>query len=245
MIDLWTVYIHENKINGKKYVGITSGSVNRRWKNGYGYSRKLPIGKAIEKYGWDNFNHKIVAEGLDEVSAKEMERNLIESLKTQNREFGYNLTDGGDGINGYKHSDSTRKKLSEAAQRQNRYGERNPNYGHKWSDEKRNQLSEARKKENLSQETLKKMSDAASKRMKEANPFKGKHHTEEVKRIISERQSRPVLMFDLDGNFIREYSSIINAAKDNGICKVAISNCCRGITKTSGGYIWKYKDSKI
>ena len=87
------------------------------------------------------------------------------------------------------------------------------------------------------------MSENASKRIGELNPFSGKHHTEQTKQIISKAQSRAVLMFDLDGNLIREYNSIVSAAKDNNICKVAISNCCRGLAKTSGGYIWKYKDN--
>lgn len=87
------------------------------------------------------------------------------------------------------------------------------------------------------------MSESTSKRVGELNSFFGKHHTEQTKQIISKVQSRAVLMFDLEGNLIREYNSIINAAKDNNICKVAISHCCRGLTKTSGGYIWKYKDN--
>ena len=70
VIDLWTVYIHTNLINGKKYVGITSNPVKKRWRNGYGYSENLPIGRAIRKYGWENFDHEIIADNLDEDDAK-------------------------------------------------------------------------------------------------------------------------------------------------------------------------------
>jgi len=38
----WQVYIHINKINNKKYVGITSEKdPNKRWKNGLGYKRQI------------------------------------------------------------------------------------------------------------------------------------------------------------------------------------------------------------
>ena len=243
MIDLWTVYIHTNLINGKKYVGITSNFVKKRWRNGYGYSENLPIGRAIRKYGWENFEHEIVADNLDEDDAKKMEQELIKSFNTTDDRYGYNVTAGGDGIRGFKHSEASRAKLSEKARQLERSGERNPNYGHKWSEEQRKEASITHKRENLSSETLKKMSENASKRIGELNSFYGKHHTEQTKQIISKAQSRAVLMFDLDGNLIREYNSIVSAAKDNNICKVAISNCCRGLAKTSGGYIWKYKDN--
>ena len=243
VIDLWTVYIHTNLINGKKYVGITSNPVKKRWRNGYGYSENLPIGRAIRKYGWENFDHEISADNLDEDDAKKMEQELIKSYNTTDDKYGYNVTVGGDGIKGFKHSEASRAKLSEKARQLERFGERNPNYGHKWSKEQRERAAITHKRENLSPETLKKMSESTSKRVGELNSFFGKHHTEQTKQIISKVQSRAVLMFDLEGNLIREYNSIINAAKDNNICKVAISNCCRGLTKTSGGYIWKYKDN--
>ena len=76
--------MHENNINGKRYIGITSNNVEVRWKNGHGYSEKLPIGRAIRKYGWDNFSHKILYENLSETEAKRIEvnrkRQLIEHL---------------------------------------------------------------------------------------------------------------------------------------------------------------------
>lgn len=50
-------------------------------------------------------------------------------------------------------------------------------------------------------------------------------------------------MFSINGEFLREFDSIKNAANQMNIHKVAISNCCRGSTKTSGEYIWKYSDS--
>lgn len=55
----------------------------------------------------------------------------------------------------------------------------------------------------------------------------------------------PVYQFDLDMNIIRIWESLAVASKTLNINKSCIINCCRGIYKTSGGFIWKYeKDAK-
>lgn len=103
------VYVHTNKINNKKYFGITSRIPQKRWGvNGYGYLRKDVNGKysqevfarAIEKYGWDNFEHTVLYEGLTENDAKQKEMELIAQYHTYIGDTeccGYNLTRGGDG----------------------------------------------------------------------------------------------------------------------------------------------------
>lgn len=111
---VWTVYIHINKCNNKVYVGITSKSVYIRWgKNGKNYNRNPYFWKAIQKYGWDNFEHEIIAEHLTEKEAKNFETTLINKLNSNSSEFGYNLTNGGDGVTGYKHTEETKKLLRE------------------------------------------------------------------------------------------------------------------------------------
>ena len=60
----FTVYMHINKINDKKYIGITSYSLKERWRNGNGYGENTPFGQAIKKYGWNNFEHKILYSDL-------------------------------------------------------------------------------------------------------------------------------------------------------------------------------------
>lgn len=106
----WIVYKHENKINGKIYIGITSQNPIDRWKNGNGYSKHKKFYSAIKKYGWDNFLHIILYTGLTEKEAKEKEQELIKFYDSKNS--GYNLTDGGDGIIGYHHSEETKRKIS-------------------------------------------------------------------------------------------------------------------------------------
>ena len=53
---------------------------------------------------------------------------------------------------------------------------------------------------------------------------------------------KSVLQYDLDGNFITEYESINEAARQLGIRNDGISACLRKKQNSSGGYIWKYKN---
>lgn len=90
----WLLYVHTNKINGKKYVGITSMTTDRRWGNGSGYKGQS-FYHAIQKYGWDNFDHEVVVTGLTEEEADYWERLYIKELNSKVPN-GYNRTDGGD-----------------------------------------------------------------------------------------------------------------------------------------------------
>lgn len=51
-----------------------------------------------------------------------------------------------------------------------------------------------------------------------------------------------VLQFEKDGTFVKEWKSILEISKAIGCCKSAINNCCIGLSKTSMGYKWRYKD---
>lgn len=92
----YCVYIHINKINGKKYVGITCKDPKKRWNNGYGYYRNKHFFSAIKKYGWDLFEHKILFQGLTAEEAGEKEKELIAYYKSNFSEFGYNICNGGE-----------------------------------------------------------------------------------------------------------------------------------------------------
>ena len=91
---VYKVYIHTNKLNGKKYIGITRQEAEKRWLNGKGYIQSPKFYKAICKYGWDNFNHEIVCEGLDGLSALLKEGELIRQYQTTLDEYGYNISEG-------------------------------------------------------------------------------------------------------------------------------------------------------
>lgn len=97
----WSVYIHiiPKSMSGyeydKYYVGITSRIPQKRWgSNGINYKRQK-FYNAIKKYGWNNIEHEIIASNITKQEALDLESTLIELLHSK-KEYGYNLTDGGD-----------------------------------------------------------------------------------------------------------------------------------------------------
>lgn len=111
------VYVHVCP-NGKRYVGITTTKKPEyRWgRNGEGYKGQL-FGKAIRKYGWSSITHEVF-----KVDSKEemyyAEKYLIAYYHTTEREFGYNLSSGGEkGALGCIRSEETREKCRLASQR--------------------------------------------------------------------------------------------------------------------------------
>lgn len=105
----YTVYIHTNKINGKRYVGITCQKPERRWRNGHGYKECPSFYNAIRKYGWDAFKHEIFQSGLSKEKAEHIEKRLIALWGTNHKSNGYNIENGGN-TNG-KHSEITKAKI--------------------------------------------------------------------------------------------------------------------------------------
>lgn len=82
-IKKYCVYLHINKINNKKYVGITFRKPEDKWQKGYGYHRQSKFFNAILKYGWDNFNHIILEKNiLTEEEALEKETFYIKKYDT-------------------------------------------------------------------------------------------------------------------------------------------------------------------
>ena len=54
---------------------------------------------------------------------------------------------------------------------------------------------------------------------------------------------KPVLQYDLKGNFIQEFESASEAARQINVFKSNLTAACRGETNQCGGFQWKYKDS--
>ena len=116
------VYLHRNKINNKKYYGITSEKRPEiRWRKGYSHNAHFQ--NAIKKYGWDNFEHVILFDDLSKNEAEEKEKYLITRDNTTNPNNGYNLTSGG-GLGVFRHSERSKQLMSEHTK-----GELNPMYG--------------------------------------------------------------------------------------------------------------------
>lgn len=97
------------------YVGQTCQRPKTRWRrNRRGYRPEGYFGKAINKYGWSNFEHEIVASNLTKEEADNFEILLIAKLDTTNPKKGYNLSSGGGGSFGIIRSQEYREKQSKA-----------------------------------------------------------------------------------------------------------------------------------
>lgn len=124
----FSVYVHTFP-NGKRYVGITSQTPERRWKNGHAYQNQRYIWNAINKYGWHNIRHDVLYTGLTKFEACAIEQLLIADWRTNEKEFGYNISCGGEANwAGRHHSEDTRKRMSESHKGVNTWakGRRNP-----------------------------------------------------------------------------------------------------------------------
>ena len=53
---------------------------------------------------------------------------------------------------------------------------------------------------------------------------------------------KAVRQYDLSGNYIKTYGSIIEASKEYNINKSNISACCKNKLHKTGGHIWKYAE---
>lgn len=228
----WCVYCHTNKVNGKKYFGITSLTLNDRWRDGRGYRKSRVFWRAIQKYTWDGFEHEVIYDNLTEKEAKDKEIELIALYKTNcnryhNPSYGYNLTDGGDGTTGFKPW----------------------NYGIPLSDKQKEQVRQAHLGKPLSAEHRKKLSDAkkgkppnnAGKPMREDSKKKlsealsGHPVSDELKNKLSKLKKGKYL--GIESSRFRpvyciELNEIFWGAKDvnikYGFSPANIGACCRG-----------------
>ena len=207
--------MHTNKLNGKRYIGITSQKPEKRWMNGLGYSETLPFGRAVRKYGWNKFEHKVLIDQLLECEAKCLESYLIGLLGTQNKSVGYNITSGGDGVCGFRHTAISKKKMSVA-----KAGPNHPNYGNRLSKTTRSKISE--------------------KLMGDKNCV-GVARSKETRRKISVAKQKPVVMLGEDlTSIIQTFDSAKIAESTTGINRKNISMCCLGHRRHAGGYAWRF-----
>lgn len=222
----WCVYMHTNKTNGKKYIGITHLHPEVRWCKGKGYQNQV-FGRAIQKYGWDNFEHEILFEGLSQSEAEQAEISLISLYNTTNSDFGYNVASGGNiGISSidrlskeiYQYDINGKyiqcfKSVSDAAFSLNethckiasacRNGLNHISCGYRWSYKYEG--------ENLNKNQM----------------YNSNYRIE-------------VHQYDILGNYIASYNSITEAEKATGINNSNISACAKGTNAYTKNYRWSY-----
>lgn len=214
--------MHTSPTN-KRYIGITSQIPERRWrKDGVGYKNHAYFWNAIQKYGWNNFKHEILFEGLTKEEAEQKEIELIAFYNSNNEKYGYNLSSGGEsGSKGYKHTEEQRKRMSE-----NRKGEKNAMYGKHHSEESIEKGRIKHLRENLSEETIHKMSIAKKGKKRDRQSVEKQIDTISNKVICIEMQII--------------YRSTKEAGERNNLDPSAIAKVCRKERRTCGGYHWAY-----
>jgi group I intron endonuclease len=140
-----------NTVNGMQYVGVTTMTLRKRWSCHIAESRgggQRVLCKAIRKYGRESFCVEHVANALSMTDLGPLEAVLVDQAKCR-VPSGYNMTSGGDGAPGMKHSEDTRKRIGKAAigrvvTQAVRDRLRAAHIGKKLSDAHRAKLSEAK-----------------------------------------------------------------------------------------------------
>ncbi len=175
----YCVYKHTSP-SGKIYIGITCQNPLKRWDNGNGYRNNKYFSLAIKKYGWNNFMHEILFSKLSKEEAESKEIELIAFYKSNQREFGYNIENGGKAKG--KCSEETKQlisKIQKGRKPSKLMLERamQANTGKHRSEETKRKISQSQKGKIMSKEAREKMSIA----------HKGKKIPEQVKRKMSEK----------------------------------------------------------
>lgn len=237
---MFTIYMHKNKINQKVYIGITSQSCQLRWRRaGEGYKQQPKFYNAIQKYGWDNFEHIILFENLTEEEADLKEIALIKLYNSIAN--GYNIQKGG---KSYSHTKETKNKL------------KNKMLGKKHTEEAKQKMREHTAKKSVicleTQESYESILAASKETGIDASSISrccrdlqitaGKLHwqynndKQENQQLKADKRYRPVQCITTG----KKYISIAAAAKDTNSDLSNIKKVCDGKYKTTNKLKWKY-----
>lgn len=223
MIKQYYVYMHINKINNKKYIGITSRNPNVRFgKNGKGYYNSIVFYNAIQKYGWDNFEHIILFNNLTKKEAEQKEIDLIKEYNTTNRKLGYNMSKGGTGGNNKKIKPVKKYDLQ-------------GNYICTYESSAQAALSI-----NGNRTCITHCCKSEKSKYKYKN-YMWCYEDDEIIEPYSNKNWKSILQYDLNGNFIKKFNSINEASKEVNGDVSAISRCANHNYKYAYNYKWEWE----
>lgn len=116
---MYEIYLITNQVNGKVYVGQTGCSIKKRWSqhiysavSGKGPHCRI-LRAAMSKYGVENFCVEVIDYAETKEEMEKLEIHWISFYGSTDRERGYNISIGGRGNKGYKHSEETKAAMSE------------------------------------------------------------------------------------------------------------------------------------
>lgn len=222
----YKVYMHKNQINGKVYIGQTSKSLNRRWGNGKCYATCPYFNHAIEKYGWDNFDHLLLNDNLSKDEADELEKYYIQKYESYNPEHGYNISLGGSGLSGaIKYKDIYKYTLD--------------GYFVKYYKDIAEILKE---NPNYDGSAIR---DAYNEKYAQAYGFQWRKYYKEKVEDVKEHKAnigrtKIVYQYDLNGVFLRQYNDVKDASESTGFARSGISKACNGHQQIFEGFQWSF-----
>ena len=222
-MDEYTLYMHINKINDKKYIGITKQIPENRWgKNGINYKESPHLYYAILKHGWDNFDHEILADKMTKKDACLLEKYYISHYKTQNPDYGYNVVEGGTAPS---LPIETREKIAKKL-----IGNKNC-LGRVTSEETKKKISDAQKGRKFSEEHMQNL--RKPKRISYPCSDEKRQHIIEAK-----KDKKSIICIETD----TVYPSIHECARQMNLSATTICAVLNGRCKSTGGFHFKYND---
>lgn len=242
------IYKITNTITNDFYIGSAVNFKNRRW----GHISSLKKNKHKNRFiqnSWNKYGENaFIFEIVEIVDAKEnlidREQYWIDTLSPT-----FNLAKKAGSPLGVKHSEKSRKNMSLAHKGKSlsemghtadcncpickpRFGEESPRYIQR---EERTCICGCGTKFTCRTNSNRRFISGHNKSQL------GKKKSSEAIEKQRNKILIPILQFDINGNLIKEWKGVIIAANELNIDNTAISACLRGKSKTSGGYIWKYK----
>ncbi len=230
----WIVYMYTFP-NGKRYIGKTKRTLAQRQGAGFiGYRHCTFLWNAIQKYGIDSIEQDVLFEGdIADIEASKIEQEYILLFKTNcnkfsNPSYGYNLTDGGDGLIGW-HPDeerltALREQLHKLHLRQ---------IGSHRSDEAKEKMRQAKLGKSRGQ-----MSDETKAKISKANSLENMSEETRYKRRISKFKSL-IATNNATGEEII-FRSAEEAANHFGVKSSSVSRWCYGTRTPSVNFTFHY-----
>lgn len=218
------IYCAKNIVNEKVYVG-KSVDIEKRWKdhkNGYNNPNSSQyisyFYNALRKYGFNSFEFSVLEECTED-KLNDREIFWINKFQSNNREYGYNTTDGGDGVTGYWDRPVYQYDL-----------DGNFIQGYKSG-------ADARRKTRILAINL-----CCNGGVKSAGGYMWSYEKhDKISKCIRNYRTSKVYQYGLDGLYIASYDSILEASQITGTPYKKIIACLHSKTTPSrgGDFMWK------